>query len=132
MTAPLALVRSFYTALAARDVPAVIGVLHPDLHWTEAEGFPYYSGTWRHPQDIVEKLLAPLTRDWDDFSAAASDFIVEGDRVVALGTYSGRNKATGKSIRVPFAHVWRVADDKLQRFDMFTDTLLVDRSLRKS
>ena len=52
-TAPLALVRSFYTALAARDVPAVIGVLHPDLHWTEAEGFPYFSGSWRHPQDFV-------------------------------------------------------------------------------
>lgn len=48
--------------------------------------------------------------------------------MVTLGTYSGVNKATGKPMRAPFAHVWRVADGKCQRFDMYADTLLVDRA----
>ena len=131
MTAPVELVRAFYSAVAQGDVPGVVALLHPQLEWTEAEGFPYASGTWTRPQEVVEKLLAPLMRDWDDFSAVADDFIVEGDRVVSLGAYGGTSKATGKPMRASFAHVWRVADGKLKRFDMYADTLLIDRALRQ-
>ena len=57
-----------WPAAASRgDVPAVVALLHDDLYWTETEGFPYYSGTWRRPQDVVDKLLVPLVRDWDNF-----------------------------------------------------------------
>lgn len=124
------LVGAFYNAIAKGDVPGVVGLLHSELEWTEAEGFPYYSGTWRKPEEVIEKLLIPLMRDWDGFAAVAHDFIAEGDRVVSLGTYSGTSKATSKPVRAPFAHVWRIADGKLKRFDMYTDTLLVDRALR--
>jgi hypothetical protein len=130
MTAPVDLVQAFYSAVAGGDVPGILDLLHPRLEWTEAEGFPYYSGTWTRPQDVVEKLLVPLMRDWDDFSAVADDFIIEGDRVVSLGAYAGTSKATGKAMRAPFAHIWRVADGKLKRFDMYTDTLLVHRALQ--
>jgi ketosteroid isomerase-like protein len=68
-------------------------------------------------------------RDWDDFSAVVYDYVVEGDRVVSLGAYAGINKATGNAMRAPFAHVWRVADRKLARFDMYTDTWLVRRAM---
>jgi hypothetical protein len=40
-----------------------------EVEWTEAERFPYYGGTWHGPQPVVENLLAPLSNDWDDFSA---------------------------------------------------------------
>jgi ketosteroid isomerase-like protein len=126
---PRETVRAFYAAIAAADVPGVVGLLHRDLEWTEAEGFPYYSGTWRQPQDVVEKLLVPLMRDWDDFAATPLEFVADGDRVITLGVYSGTSKATGKAMRAPFAHAWRVVDDKLKRFDMYTDTLLVQRAL---
>jgi len=129
MTKPVDLVRAFYAAVSQGDVPGIVGLLHPDLIWTEAEGFPYYSGTWRSPQEVVDKLLVPLTRDWDEFSAVAEDFIVEDDRVVSLGAYAGVARATGKRMRAPFAHVWRVADGKLARFDMYTDTFLVRRAM---
>ena len=123
------IVRAFYAAVSRADMPTVVGLLHPDLQWTEAEGFPYYSGTWRRPQDVVDKLLVPLTRDWDNFSIVVDDFIVAGDRVVSLGAYAGVNKATGKAMRAPFAHVWQVADGKLARFNTYTDTLLVHRAM---
>ena len=125
MSKPAELARAFYEAVSRGDVPGVIGLLHPDVHWTEAEGFPYYSGTWRTAEEVVDKLLIPLMRDWDNFSAVAVDYIVEGNRVVSLGAYAGVNKATGKAMRAPFAHVWQVADGKLARFDMYADTWLV-------
>jgi ketosteroid isomerase-like protein len=34
-------------------------------------------------------------------------------------------------MRAAFAHVWRVAEGKLARFDMYTDTLLIDRAMRQ-
>ena len=43
-------VQEFYSALRAGDVTRAAAVLSPDLEWTEAEGFPYYSGTWGGPQ----------------------------------------------------------------------------------
>ncbi len=125
MLEPVDLVKGFYAAVVAGDVPGVVALLHPVLRWTEARGFPYYSGTWQTPQEVVDKLLVPLLRDWDDFSATADDFIVAGQRVVSLGAYAGTNKKTGKRMHAPFAHVWQIADHKLQRFDMYTDTLLI-------
>ena len=121
--------RRFYDAVARGDVPSVLDSLHPELRWTEADGFPYFSGTWTSPQEVVEKLLVPLMRDWDGFAAAPQEFLAQDDVVVTFGVYSGTNRATGKAMRAPFAHRWEVRDGRLARFDMFTDTLLVDRAM---
>jgi uncharacterized protein len=130
MNDPADIVRGFYDALGRGDVPGVLARLHDQLEWTEAERFPYYSGTWRSPQEVLDKLLIPLARDWDRFSARAHDFIAQGDRVVTLGEYSGTFKATGKSMTAAFAHVWAIRDGRLARFDMYTDTAKVREALK--
>jgi len=122
-------VRAFYEAVANGDVSGILAILHTDLAWTEAEGFPYFGGTWRHPQEVVEKLLIPLARDWEGFAANPQEFLADGDRVVAFGVYSGSAKATNKPMRAPFAHRWQILDGKLARFDMYTDTLLIHRAM---
>jgi uncharacterized protein len=124
-------VKAFYQALGRGDVNAVVGLLDPEVEWTEAEGFPYYSGTWRGPQAIIDNLLIPLGRDWEGFSAAAQDFISEGERVVCLGTYSGRAKQTGRPLSARFAHVWTVRGNRLARFEMHADTAKVLQALRR-
>jgi uncharacterized protein len=125
MTAPVDTVRRFYDSLSNGDVPAVLSLLDAKVQWTEAERFPYYSGTWQGPQAVLENLLKPLSSDWEGFSAKAHEFIAEGNRVVSLGTYSGKFKKTGRSFSAAFAHVWTVRGDKLARFDMHTDTAKV-------
>jgi ketosteroid isomerase-like protein len=130
MNTPIDTVRGFYDALRRGDVPGVLGLLQSELEWTEAERFPYYSGTWRSPQEILNKVFVPLARDWDGFSAKAHDFIAEGDRVVPLGVYSGIFKSTGRSMTAPFAHVWTVRDGRIAKFDMYTDTAKVLEALR--
>lgn len=116
-------VMDFYQAIANGNVSGVLTLLHPKLSWTEAEG------TWRTPQEVVDKLLVPLARDWDNFAAKPHDFIESGYRVVTFGTYSGIAKATGKSMHAPFAHLWLIHDGKIASFDMYTDTLLVARAM---
>jgi ketosteroid isomerase-like protein len=130
MTKATTIVRDFYEALGRGDVPAVLSLLDENIAWTETESFPYYSGTWHGPQAVLENLLKPLALEWQDFSAKAHEFIAQGDRIVSLGTYSGRFKKTGRSFSAPFAHVWTVRGDKLTRFDMHTDTAKVLEALK--
>jgi uncharacterized protein len=130
MTKPVDTVRCFYDALGRGDVPAVLSLLDAQVEWTEAERFPYYSGTWHGPQAVLDNLLVPLSGDWDGFSVKAHEFIAEGDRVVSLGTYSGTFKKTGRSFSAAFAHVWTVRGDKLARLDMHTDTAKVLEALK--
>lgn len=130
MTTSIDTVRGFYDALGRGDVPGVLALLQSELEWTEAERFPYYSGTWRSPQEILNKLFVPLARDWAGFSAKAHDFIVEGDRVVSLGVYSGSFKRTGRSMTAPFAHIWTVRDSRIAKFDMYTDTAQILEALK--
>jgi uncharacterized protein len=122
-------VRSFYDALGRGDVPGVLATLNDELEWTEAEHFPYYGGTWRTPQQIVDNLLIPLARDWDGFSAAAHEFIPSGERVVSLGTYAGTFKTTGRHMNTPYAHVWTVRNGRITRFDQFVDRLKVQEAM---
>jgi hypothetical protein len=129
---PIQVVKAFYEALAKSEIPAVLALLAPDVEWTEAERFPYYGGTWRSPQQVVDNLLVPLARDWDGFSARAHEFITEADRVVSLGTYAGRLKASGRSISVPFAHIWTVRGGRIAKFDMYVDTAKVLDAFRSA
>ena len=125
MTTPVDTVRRFYDALGRGDVPAIFLVLDAQIEWTEAERFPYYSGTWHGPQAVLDNLLLPIARDWDGFSATAADFVAQGGRVVALGQYTGTYKRTGRSMAAAFAHVWTVRDGKIVSFVQYTDTAKV-------
>jgi uncharacterized protein len=129
MTTPIDIASSFYDALGRGDVPAILSLLDPQVEWTEAERFPYYGGTWHGPQAVLANLIVPLSGEWNGFSAKAHDFIAEGDRVVALGTYSGTFKKTGRSFSATFAHVWTVRGGKITRFNMHTDTAKVLEAL---
>ena len=125
MTDAVLVVQEFYGALRVGDVPRAVAFLSPDLEWTEAEGFPYYSGTWRGPQAVVDKLFVPLATDWTDFSVTPHEYIAADERVVSFGTYAGTFRSTGRSMFAPFAHRWVVRDGKIVRFNMYTDTVKV-------
>jgi ketosteroid isomerase-like protein len=125
VTDAVSVVQEFYYALRAGDMTRAVAVLSPDLEWTEAEGFPYYSGTWRGPQAVVDKLFVPLATDWTVFSVTPHEFIAVDERVVSFGTYAGTFRTTGRSMSAPFAHRWVVRDGKIVRFNMYTDTVKV-------
>jgi len=122
-------IRGAYTAFAKGDIPAVLAVLDPQVSWTEADGFPY-GGTYSGPDAVLEGVFVKLGADWDGYSAVAHEFVTQGDTVVALGEYSGAYRATGKSFKAPFVHVWRFRNGKVVSFDQHTDTAVVSRALQ--
>lgn len=121
MGSHLQIVRGVYAAFAVGDIPGVLEALAPDIHWTEAAGGPY-GGVSIGPKAVLENVFMRIGSDWEVFSAVPGEFVEQGATVVALGEYSGTCRATGKSFRAPFAHVWKFADGKAVSFHQYTDT----------
>ena len=122
------ILQGLYDAFAKGDVPTVLGAMDPNISWTEAEGF-MYGGHYTGPNAIVENIFMKFATEWEGFSVVPEQFIEGGDNVVALGNYSGKFLATGKSVKVPFAHVWTFGNGKITKFVQYTDTLKVARDL---
>ena len=121
MNSNLDVVRSVYQAFAVGDIPSVLGALSPIVEWTEAAGGPY-GGTSIGPNAVLENVFMKIGGEWDGFAAIPSQFVTDGATVVALGEYSGTYKATGKSFKAPFAHVWKLDGGKAISFHQYTDT----------
>ena len=124
-------VRGMYEGFAAGDIAAVLGAMSPDIVWNEAENFPYADGNpYVGPQAVAEGVFARCISEWDGFGVEIDEFLDAGDTVVALGHYVGTCKTTGKPIRAQLAHVCRLADGKVTRFQQYTDTLQVTDAMR--
>ena len=125
---PLQIITSLYDALGRNDATSVLPLLDADIEWTEAEGFPL-AGTFHGPQAVIDNVLTRLAEDWQDFRTTPAEFVDGGNTIVALGHYSGTNKATGKSVRAPFAHVWAVREGRATGYVQYTDTWLVQQAM---
>jgi uncharacterized protein len=115
-------VKLFYSLLASGDSAGALGLLDPEVEWTEAERTPYFKGTMHGVEAVVAGLFEPLARDFDNFTTTPADFLAEDSRVVSLGRYSGTSKRNGRTMSAPFVHVWTVANGRLRRFVQFTDS----------
>ena len=121
MKNPREVIESHYAAGEQGDLAGMMADFASNIVWTEAAGFPV-GGTYVGVDSIRENVFAALAKDWDGWAVAIDHLVVDGDTVVALGTYSGVNKSTGKPMTTRVAHVWRVRDGKAVRFEQITDT----------
>jgi ketosteroid isomerase-like protein len=69
----LSVVQTFYALLAKGDVPGALGLLDPDIQWTEAERTPYFSGTMNGVNAVVSGFFVPLDRDFENFVTAPTN-----------------------------------------------------------
>ena len=128
MTAtPTATVRDFYDKLAAGDAPGALGLMAMDIEWITMW---HYKVEGRGPGPVAEGLFKPLMAEWTSFSLVPTEFIAEGETVVSLGEFNGVHRATGKTCKARYAHVWTVKDGKITRFRQYIDTLAVAEARR--
>jgi len=118
-------IRDAYDCFGRGDIPTLLGLMDPDIEWSEAEGNPYQpSGkAWRGPDAIVQNLFVKIGADFDGtFVVHPKDFYDADDTVVVEGRYTGTFKATGKSLDAQMCHVFKVRDGKVTSFQQFVDT----------
>ena len=119
----VAIVRALYEAFGKGDIPGVLGKFDQKIEWREAENFIYADrNPYIGPNAILEGVFLRFVSEWNDFTVSPESIIDAGEQVVTLGTYSGTNKKTGKSVRAQMVHVWNMSDGKAVRFQQYTDT----------
>lgn len=116
-------VEKVYEGFAAGDIALATSTMSPELVWNEAEGNPYSDlNPYQGPDAVVNGLFVRLATEWDAFTATPTEYVVEDDRVVVFGRYTGTYKATGRPMDVPFVHAYTVQDGLITTFQQYTNT----------
>jgi ketosteroid isomerase-like protein len=117
------LTQSLYEAFGRGDMPTFLAAMAPDIEWHEPGGPGYpYPGVHQGIQAVTGAVFARVPALYEEFSLAAQDFVDAGDRVIVLGEFSGKAKATGTAFLSPFVHVFTFNDGKCVRYQNYTDT----------
>ena len=102
---------------------AVMGALHEQAEWNEAEHFTFWTGgTLIGPQAVLTDVIARIPQMFDGLGIEVGRIVAAGDTVLVEARYKGTAKATGKPIDAQVAHVWDLRDGKVVRFQQYTDT----------
>jgi uncharacterized protein len=121
----IAVARRLYEA---RGNPEIIRqVLAPDVRWEVVEGFPY-SDVYLGLNGVFD-FFTRLFSDFEDWRTEPSEFFETGDHVIAIGAYSAKAKATGKTFKARFAHVWTMRNGVIARLQQVADTAQLSRAL---
>jgi ketosteroid isomerase-like protein len=115
-------VKQAYDNYKTGNIPAVLNLLIERVEWQlpEMEGVPL--GGKRKGRDGVAGFFNKLAELEDVIRFEPREFIAEGDKVVALGTYTFRVKATRRDYTSDFAHLFTVQNGKISRFQEYMDT----------
>jgi ketosteroid isomerase-like protein len=121
--------REGYAAYGRGDIDAAMENWSDDIRWENpnAQQLPHPGVT--DGKDSVREVLVDFPTNWDDLKVTPDEFIEQGDTVVVLGHIEGRGKETGKDVKLPFVHVWRFGDGKVNRVQILTDTALAAEAL---
>ena len=120
----VAVIKNVYEEFGKGNVPAVLGAMHPEIKWHEAEGNPYMpSGeAFIGPDMILNKLFARLAQEWDGFEVHTNLFYDAGETVIVEGRYSGTYKATGNEQDTQMCHIWHLKEGKITKFQQYVNT----------
>jgi ketosteroid isomerase-like protein len=119
-----------YSAFASGDVQAATQNFADDIRWEgpNTDRIPG-SGTHTGIDQVVQNVWSVIPQTWDDFSVTPDEFIEDGETVVVLGHNEAKAKSTGKSLKVPFVHVWRFEGGKAKRVQTLSDTAVIAEAL---
>lgn len=125
-TTNVELIRGLYNNFATGNIAGVLAAMSPDIIWNEAENFPYADGNpYVGPEAVLNGVFARCGGEWNGFAVKIDEILDAGDTIIAMGRYLGTFKATGRAQNTQMAHIWRIADGKVVRFQQYADTLQV-------
>ena len=123
MPANRELVQSLYDAFARGDAGTVLGAMHENVDWNEAEGSPYADqNPYSSPERVGEGVFGRLMEEFDGFAATPHKLVADGETVVAFGRYTATHTASGRPLDAQFAHEWVLRDGRVVGFPQYTDT----------
>jgi uncharacterized protein len=115
-------VQQGYEAFGRGDMKALLSLFDEDIDWRTltVEGAPYrahYRG-----RDDVARFFSDLQQTEEIIRFETHEFIGQGDRVVVLGSYSSKVRATGRTLDSDWVHVYRVRNGRITEHREYADT----------
>jgi uncharacterized protein len=112
-------VRRSFTAFTRRDTALFLELLDPDVVWiplmASLEGRVYRG------LDGVQQWLEGVLTDWEFFEAYPEDFRDLGDRVLVIGHWRARGRASGVELERAATWLYDVRGGKIVREQTYTD-----------
>ena len=122
-------IREHYAGNDRGDLDAMLAPVTGQTVWREMEGSAY-PGTYVGRGDIIAGVFQKIGTDWENYRFTLDRLIDGGDTIVAIGTYSGTFKKTGKAMSARVVHVWDMEDGHAARFAQFADTRMMEKATR--
>ena len=124
------LIRDMFAELSKGNAQAFLGNMADNVRFTII-GTTKFSGTFNGKQELVNKVLTPLTSQLEGgLTITVDNLIAEGDNVVMQGRGKSTTKA-GKSYNNTYCQVFRIANGKVQEITEYLDTELVTTAFGK-
>ena len=115
-------VRRAYENFKTGNIGGILDSLTDDVDWRlpEMSGIGF-SGR-RSGRDSVGGFFSSLAEEQDSVSFEPREFVAQGDKVVALGSYRWRVKKSGREYGGEWAHVFTVRDGRIAGFHEYMDS----------
>jgi len=113
-----------YRAFAEGDMGTVLAALDPEIEWQQAEHGTFWPGAgFIGPDAVVQGVFMRIPETFGDtFRIDIERMHGSGDTVIMEGRYVGTVTATGKDLSAQVVHVWDLRDDKVVKFQQYTDS----------
>lgn len=120
------IVKGMYAAFGRGDVAGVMNDLADDIVWvTPGSNAIPYAGTYRGLDQVGGFFQAlDATCELDPFMP--EQYVEQGDTVVALGSYTGRARASQNPFQSSWSMVFKLRGGKVTRFEEHMDTAAVE------
>lgn len=117
----LEIIQEFYETLNPE-------IIDPNVDWKLAEGFPA-DGHYHGRKAVLEEWYPKLVAQFDDWKGIPDQLLDAGEAIIGLGHYQGRSKVTGRTFKVPFAHIWFMKDGRIIKLNHNANTLMLYRAI---
>ncbi|RMG29818.1 MAG: ketosteroid isomerase [Bacteroidetes bacterium] len=121
----IGVIDALYKAFSTGDIPAVLGCMHPEIEWNEAESNSLADGNpYMGPHAVLEGVFARIGARHEYFGLQDVKIHgMSGNKVLAMLRYDAKVKATGKTYNAQAAHLWTLDEEgKITAFQQYADT----------
>lgn len=124
------LIQDMFAELSKGNAPAFLNAMADNVRFTII-GTTKYSGTFNGKQELINKVLQPLTAQLEGgLTITPENFIADGD-FVAMQARGKSTTKSGKSYNNTYCQVFHIAGGKVQEVTEYLDTELVTSAFGK-
>lgn len=113
------IIQTMYDAFGRGDVAGILQHVADDVRWTShLDPIVPWSGDYSGKAN-VPRFFEAIYQNADEHVFVPGEYLVDGDRVVSMGTYACRGKATGKQAKATWVFLWTMKDGAVTSYDQY-------------